>query len=55
VVKVNYDKANHQSVAADVAEATLRFYREGLEQKRAATPEEWAKEFFLPWDEWIYR
>ena len=31
IVRVNYDEAKHKVVAANVAEATVRFFREGIE------------------------
>jgi hypothetical protein len=55
VLKVNYDKELHKKVAASVAETTLRFYRDGLEKKRAVTPEVWLDEFLTEWDQWISR
>jgi hypothetical protein len=55
VVKVNYDAALHAAIADEVAEATLRFYREGLEARQNVDPPQWAEEFFQAWDEWIYR
>jgi hypothetical protein len=55
ILKVNYDTELHKTIAANVAEATLRFYRLGIEKKRAETPEQWSKEFIPAWDEWIGR
>jgi hypothetical protein len=50
LVKVNYDKVTHENIASQVAEATVRFFREGLEQKRADTAEKWEDEFLARWD-----
>jgi Protein of unknown function (DUF2971) len=55
LLRVNYDKIQHKTIAAEVAEATLRFYREGIEKKRADTAEVWAKEFLEEWINWINR
>jgi hypothetical protein len=55
ILKVNYATELHKKIAANVAEATLRFYREGLEKKRAETAEQWTKEFIPAWEEWIGR
>ena len=51
VIKVNYDPVRHKELAKSLAEATLRFYREGIEQNRAETPEAWALKFLNEWDE----
>jgi hypothetical protein len=37
------------------AEATLRSYLEGLKDDRLQDQEQWAKDFFLAWDEWVYK
>lgn len=55
VVRVNYDETLHRKIANDAAEATLRFYREGLVGDRLSDPDRWAKEFFEAWDQAIYR
>jgi hypothetical protein len=55
VVKVNYEKALHEVLADEVAEATIRFFREGLETDPTRNPEQWSEEFFTAWDEQIYR
>jgi hypothetical protein len=53
--KVVYDRARQEKVAKDLAEATLKFYLEGLQGERLQEPGKWAEEFFLAWDEWIYK
>jgi DUF2971 family protein len=55
LLRVNYDKAKHKEVADTVAEATLRFYKDGLQKQRAATPDQWMTEFLAQWDELIGR
>jgi hypothetical protein len=55
VLKVNYDKELHKKVASNVAEATLQFYREGLEKNRGATAKAWEDEFLAEWEQWISR
>lgn len=53
LARVNYDAKKHEGLAIKVAKATFDFYQRGIEQKRAASPEEWAKEFLPVWDEKI--
>jgi hypothetical protein len=53
--KVIYDRAVQEKVSKQLAEATLAFYIEGLHGERQQNPEKWADEFFLAWDEWIYK
>lgn len=55
IAKVNYDRSLHEVLASEVAEATLRFYREGLAARKEDDAETWGEEFFATWDEWIYR
>jgi hypothetical protein len=45
VLRVNYDKEKHKTVATKVAEATLQFFRDGVASKRAETEEQWTKVF----------
>jgi hypothetical protein len=54
-VRVNYDAALHQSVASEIADKTVQFFRDGLDNKRAATAEEWEEEFLAFWDPYITR
>ena len=54
VVRVNYDQALHEKVAAEVAEATVRFYLEGLPSNPAEV-ETWKDSFFVNWDTRITR
>ena len=53
--KVIYDRALQETVSKDLAEATLQFFLEGLHDERLQEPEKWAEEFFVAWDEWIYK
>src|SRR5713101_7196179 len=53
--KVVYDRALQEKVSKDLAEATLKFFLEGLHDERLKEPDKWAEEFFQAWDEWIYR
>jgi hypothetical protein len=50
LVRVSYDKAAHEKIASEVAEATVRFFRDGLEQKRSESAEIWEGEFLEKWD-----
>jgi hypothetical protein len=52
---VLYDRALQEKASNELAEATLAFYLEGLHDDRQQDPEKWATEFFLAWDEWIYK
>jgi Protein of unknown function (DUF2971) len=51
VVRVNYDKELHLSVAAKLAEATLQFFQEGLDARvgDAAAQAAWTNEFIQEW------
>jgi hypothetical protein len=53
--KVAYDRGVQKTLSKDIAEATLKFYLDGLSGERLQAPEKWAEEFFAAWDEWIYR
>jgi hypothetical protein len=53
--KVAYDKARVQKASDDLAEATLRFFLQGLQGERLQEPNKWAEVFFQAWDEWIYK
>lgn len=55
VVRVSYDKGKHEAIAAETAEATLAFFREGLVGERMQDPAKWGQEFFESWDRAIYR
>ena len=50
VVRVNYDRAQHEKAAAEVAEATVRFFSEGLAKNLAPTVEQWGNDFLTWWD-----
>jgi hypothetical protein len=55
VARVNYTSDQHKAVAEQVADATVQFFRDGLENNRAASPAEWAAEFVPVWTNWIGR
>ena len=47
--KVVYDKAIQEKNSKDIADATLRFFLEGLTGERQQAPDKWAEEFFRAW------
>ncbi len=49
VFRVNYDKELHISLAAKTAEATLEFFREGLDARTGQDTSQWAAEFRGEW------
>jgi hypothetical protein len=53
--RVVYDREKQLQGAKKIAEATLDFYLEGLNDERMKDPELWGKEFFTAWDEWVYK
>jgi hypothetical protein len=53
--RVVYDREKQERAAKAIAEATLRFYIEGLDEERMKNPGVWASEFFEAWDEWVYK
>ncbi len=53
--RVIYDREKLEAAVKKVVYATLDFYKSGLIGERADKPEEWAKLFYLAWDEWIYK
>ncbi len=57
--RVVYDRALQEKAAKEIAEATLKFFLEGLtnpaQGARTQDPDKWAEEFFLAWDEWVYK
>lgn len=53
--RVVYDRQKQEHGAKAIAEATLRFYMEGLNAERMKDPDLWAREFFEAWDEWVYK
>ena len=55
LVRVNYEKGLHEKLASAVAEATIRFFKEGLINERAETPAKWKEEFLTFWDPFITR
>ncbi len=50
-----YDRGLQEKASKELANATLNFYLEGLKGDRLQDPEQWAKDFFLAWDEWVYK
>lgn len=53
--RVIYDRPKIEAAVKKVVYATLDFYMAGLIGERAEKPEEWARFFYLAWDEWIYK
>jgi hypothetical protein len=53
--RVIYDRQKQEEAAKRIVEATVNFYRKGLTGDRLNDPELWAREFFLGWDDWIYK
>lgn len=53
--RVVYDRAKQEEAVKSIAEATLRFYMEGLNEDRIKDPDKWAREFYEAWDEWVYK
>lgn len=53
--RVIYDRAKQEHAVKQIAEATLRFYLEGLTEERMENPAQWGQEFFDAWDEWVYK
>ena len=53
--KVVYDRTEQLDAAKRLAEATVRFYQEGLVGDRLSDPKKWALEFYEAWDEWVYK
>jgi hypothetical protein len=55
IYRVVYDRERQEKVSRDIAEATLKFFLEGLSGERLNDPEKWGQEFFPTWDEWVYK
>jgi hypothetical protein len=53
--RVIYDRSKILPAVTKVVRATLDFYRAGQFGERAEKPQEWAEQFYLAWDEWIYK
>ena len=53
--RVIYDRAKQEEAAKRAVEATLSFYHKGLTGERLNDPQQWAREFFPAWDDWIYK
>ena len=49
MVRVNYDKNQHLSAARTIAEAMLRFFREGLVSRTPEERQTWLDDFALDW------
>jgi hypothetical protein len=55
-MRVEYDSNRHREGAGEIAEATLRFFRKGLDARQGTDPASWAHVFFPAWDnllQWI--
>ena len=50
IARVNYNNALHQKIAAEVAAAFLHFFKQGLNDERSSSREEWIVEFASAWD-----
>lgn len=55
IYRVTYDREHQEKMSKELTDATLAFYLEGLAGERLQDPAKWAEEFFLAWDEWIYK
>lgn len=53
--RVVYDSEKQEKAAKELAEATVKFYFDGLNQERAKDPDLWTREFLTAWDEWVYK
>jgi hypothetical protein len=53
--RVVYDSEKQEKAAKKLAEATVKFYLEGLASDPARDAEAWAPEFLAAWDDWVYR
>ena len=53
--RVIYERQKQVDAVKKLVAATLTFYRAGLTAERQADPEQWGRDFFLAWDEWIYK
>jgi len=50
LAKVNYDRALHEKIAVDTADATAKFYEEGLAGKDSEQIAKWENDFLDMWD-----
>jgi hypothetical protein len=53
LLRVNYNKDEHKRAATEIAEATLRFFLDGLKNDPSRTQDTWANEFLEEWDNWV--
>jgi hypothetical protein len=53
--RVIYDREKQVRAAKKIAEATLNFFFEGINEERGKDLERWGTDFFQAWDEWVYR
>lgn len=53
--RVVYDSEKQEKAAKELAEATVKFYFDGLNPERAKDPELWTREFLTAWDDWVYK
>jgi hypothetical protein len=49
LIRVCYDRKQHQEMAERMADATVQFFCDGLDKKRAESPSAWADEFIPAW------
>ncbi len=50
-----YDEQKQEKAARELAEATVKFYLDGLTADRLENPEQWMRDFLTAWDEWVYK
>lgn len=55
IYRVVYDRDKQLKAARKITQATLDFYKEGINDERSQDVETWGREFFAAWDEWVYK
>jgi Protein of unknown function (DUF2971) len=55
IYRVFYDRTKQEEAVKKVADATLQFFLEGLNEVRTTDAEKWGREFFAAWNEWVYK
>ncbi len=53
--RVVYDRDKQVRAAQKIAEGTLMFFLESIDEERAKDLEKWSRDFFAAWDEWVYK
>lgn len=53
--KVVYDREKQSQAAKKIADGTMRFFQEGLNEERRNNIEKWSWDFFEAWDSWSYK